>query len=173
MIEAGCRIALGLDGSALDDDDDALREMRLWHLLHVGNGFKIAVGREQTLRATFANGRLSVTNVDDGGAITADAPADVLLLDWTAINEDLLPNDVDPLVLVLTRATARHVRELLVAGRTVVKDGAMIGVDLPAARAELLSQMRRAMPGKDQIAAALPLLEQAIAKHFEPNPSCF
>jgi len=173
MVEAGCRIALGLDGSALDDDDDALREMRLWHLLHVGNGFKIGVGREQTLRAAFANGRLSVTNVDDGGAITAGAPADVLLLDWTAINEDQLPNDVDPLVLVLTRATARHVRELLVAGRTVVKDGAVIGVDLPAARAEVLSQMRRAMPGKEQIAAALPLLEHAIAKHYEPNPSCF
>ena len=29
MVEAGCRIALGLDGSALDDDDDALRELRL------------------------------------------------------------------------------------------------------------------------------------------------
>ncbi len=40
MIAAGCRIALGIDGSALDDDDDALRELRLWHLLHVGNGFQ-------------------------------------------------------------------------------------------------------------------------------------
>ena len=39
--ERGCRVALGLDGSALDEDDDALREMRLAHLLHEGNGFAI------------------------------------------------------------------------------------------------------------------------------------
>jgi len=173
MVNAGCRIALGLDGSALDDDDDALREMRLWHLLHVGNGFQVTVGREQTLRAAFANGRLSVANIDDGGAITAGAPADILLLDWDAINEDRLREDVDPLILVLTRATARHVRELIVAGRTVVKDGALTTVDLPAARAEVLSQMRHAMAGKAELAAALPLLEQAIAKHYEPDPACF
>ena len=48
MIEAGCRIALGIDGSALDDDDDALRELRLWHLLHVGKGLQVEVNREQT-----------------------------------------------------------------------------------------------------------------------------
>ena len=173
MVKAGCRIALGLDGSALDDDDDALREMRLWHLLHVGNGFEVAVGREQTLRAAFANGRLSVTNSSDGGAIMSGAPADILLLDWDLLNEDQLRDDVDPLILVLTRATARHVRELIVAGRTVVKDGALTAVDLPAARAEVLSQMRHGMAGKAQLAAALPLLEQAIAKHYEPSRSCF
>jgi 5-methylthioadenosine/S-adenosylhomocysteine deaminase len=173
MVNAGCRIALGLDGSALDDDDDALREMRLWHLLHVGNGFQVGAGREQTMRAAFVNGRLSVTNVDDGGAIETGAPADILLLDWAAINEDRLRDDVDPLILMLTRATARHVRELIVAGRTVVKDGAVTAVDLPAARAEVLSQMRHAMDGKAPLAAVLPLLEQAIAKHYEPSPSCF
>jgi cytosine/adenosine deaminase-related metal-dependent hydrolase len=173
MVDAGCRVALGLDGSALDDDDDALREMRLWHLLHVGNGFKTAIGREQTLRAAFAIGRLSVTNVDDGGAIVAGAPADILVLNWAAIDEDRLREDIDPLLLALTRATAGHVRELIVGGRTVVKDGTVTGVDAAAARAEVLSRMRQAMPGKAALAAALPLLERAIAKHYEPNPSCF
>lgn len=173
MIAAGCRVALGLDGSALDDDDDALREMRLWHLLHVGNGFKVEVGRAETLRAAFAAGRLSVTNIDDGGAIIAGAPADVLLLDWDAIDEDRLREDIDPVLLLLTRATARHVCELIVAGRTIVRNGAVTGVDLPAARAEVLSRMRHAMPDKAPLAAALPLLEGAIAKYYEPNPSCF
>ncbi len=40
MVETGCRIALGIDGGALDDDDDALRELRLLHLLHVGIGLR-------------------------------------------------------------------------------------------------------------------------------------
>jgi cytosine/adenosine deaminase-related metal-dependent hydrolase len=173
MVKAGCRIALGLDSSALDDDDDALRELRLWHLLHVGNGFKVAADRAQTLRAAFVNGRLSVTNKDDGGTIGAGAPADILVLDWAAIDEDRLRDDMDPLVLVLTRATARHVRELIVAGRTVVKDGSVVGVDANAARAEVMDRMRKAMPDKASLATAVPLLEQAIAKYYEPHPSCF
>jgi cytosine/adenosine deaminase-related metal-dependent hydrolase len=173
MVQAGCRIAIGLDSSALDDDDDALREMRLWHLLHVGNGYNVAVGREPTLRAAFADGRFAVTNIDDGGVVTTGAPADLLLLDWAAIDEDRLRDDIDPLLLVLTRATARHVRELIVGGRTIVKDGAVLGVDAAAARTEVLDRMRAAMPDKAALAAALPLLEKAIAKHYEPNPSCF
>lgn len=173
MVEAGCRIAIGLDATALDDDDDALRELRLWHLLHVGTGFKVAVSREQTLRAAFSNGRFSVTNSDDGGAVRAGEPADLLVLDWAAIDDERLRDDLDPLYLVLTRATARHIRELIVGGRTVVKDGTVTGADFPAARDEVFGRMRQAMPEKAAIAAALPLLEQAIAKHYEPSPGCF
>jgi cytosine/adenosine deaminase-related metal-dependent hydrolase len=173
MFAAGCRVALGIDGSALDDDDDALRELRLGHLLHVGKGFEIAVSRDNMLRAAFANGRFSVTNTQDGGAIRAGEPADILLLDWAAIDDDGLRNDIDALDLMLTRATARHIRELIVGGRTIVKDGSVIGVDAEGARAEVLRRMRHATRDKATLAAALPLLERAIAKHFEPNPSCF
>jgi cytosine/adenosine deaminase-related metal-dependent hydrolase len=173
MFAAGCRVALGIDGSAFDDDDDALRELRLGHLLHVGKGFEIAVSRENILRAAFANGRVSVTNVQDGGAIGVGEPADILLLDWAAIDDDGLRDDIDALDLVLTRATARHIRELIVGGRTIVKDGSVIGVDADGARAEVLRRMRHAMRDKATLAAALPLLERAIAKHFEPNSSCF
>jgi len=173
MFAAGCHVALGIDGSALDDDDDALRELRLWHLLHVGNGFGVTVNRAQTLQAAFADGRYSVTNIDDGGGIHPGAPADILLLDWAAIDDDRLRQDMDVLQLMLTRATARHIRELIVGGRTVVKDGAVSGVDAEAARAEVIDRMRHAMPDKAPIAAALPHLERAIAKHFEPTASCF
>src|SRR5580698_7964847 len=173
MIEAGCRVALGIDGSALDDDDDALRELRLGHLLHVGKGFEIAVSRENMLRAAFANGRFSVTNDPDDGAIRPGGPADLLMLDWGAIDADGLRNDIDALDLMLTRATARHIRELIVGGRTIVKDGSVIGVDAEGARAEVLRRMRHATRDKATLAAALPLLESAIAKHFEPNLSCF
>ena len=135
MLEKGCRVALGVDGKALDEDDDGLRELRLAHLLHAGTGFKVAASREQMLKIAFANGRFAVTNVDDGGAIAPGAPADLLLLDWAAIDDDGLRDDLDPIELLLGRATLQHVRELIVAGRTIVKDGKILGADLPAARA--------------------------------------
>jgi DUF1009 family protein len=84
-----------------------------------------------------------------------------------------LRDDIDALDLVLTRATARHIRELIVGGRTIVKDGSVIGVDADGARADVLHRMRHAMRDKATLAAVLPLLEREIAKHFEPNPSCY
>ena len=58
MVATGCRIALGIDGGALDDDDDALRELRLLHLLHVGKGFEVACQPRAA-----ATGRVSPTAV--------------------------------------------------------------------------------------------------------------
>jgi cytosine/adenosine deaminase-related metal-dependent hydrolase len=85
---------LGVDGKALDEDDDALPELRLAHLLHAGTGFKAAVSRKQMLQIAFANGRSSVTDVDDGGTIATGVPADILLLDWAASNDDRLRNEL-------------------------------------------------------------------------------
>ena len=62
MLDLGCRVALGVVGKALDEEDDALRELRLAHLLHAGTGFKAAVSRKQMLLIAFANARSSVTN---------------------------------------------------------------------------------------------------------------
>jgi cytosine/adenosine deaminase-related metal-dependent hydrolase len=172
MLKAGCRVALGVDGKALDEDDDALRELRLAQLLHAGTGFKVAVSREQILGMAFVNGRKAVTNIDGGGTIAPGAPADLLLLDWAEIDDDRLSDNVDVLDLMLTRACSRHVRELIVAGRTVVKDGAVPGVDLAGARSEVLAQMRARMGDKSALAAAMPALERAIAMHFEPDCVC-
>jgi cytosine/adenosine deaminase-related metal-dependent hydrolase len=172
MLKAGCRVAMGVDGNAFEEDDDALRELRLAHLLHAGIGFKIAVSREQILGIAIANGRKSVTNIDDGGVIAAGAPADILLLDWGAIDDDRLSDAIDPLELTLKRATARHIRELIVAGRTVVKDGAVAGIDYPAARDAVLAQMRAGMRDNAGLAAAMPALERALALHFEPDSCC-
>jgi hypothetical protein len=97
----------------------------------------------------------------------------LLLLDWAAIDDDRLRDDIDALDLILTRATARHIRELIVNGRTVVKDGVVAGVDLPSARAEVLAQMRAGAQNNTPLAAALPALDRAIAMHFELDSACF
>ena len=123
MVRRGCRVALGLDGATLDEDDDALRELRLAHLLHRGSGFKIDVSRAAMLTMMLRNGRRSVTNRDDGGVLAAGEPADILLLDWNALDDERLRSDLDPRDLLFARATSRHIREVIVAGRTVVRDG--------------------------------------------------
>ena len=171
MIKRGCRVALGLDGATLDEDDDALREMRLADLLHGAVGFETKVTRADILTAILKNGRRSVTNRDDGGMLAAGAPADVLLLDWKTLDEDRLKPDLDPLDLLFARATARHIKELIVAGRSVVRDGRVLGIDLPAMQDELMARFRHGIAQSATFAAALPELERVVRDHFE-TPCC-
>ena len=171
MIRRGCRVALGLDGAALDEDDDALREMRLADLLHGGSGFRTDISREQILDAILANGRRSVTNKDEGGVLVPGAPADILLIDWGKLDADRLRSDLDPLDLLFARSTARHIKELVVGGRTVMRDGKVSGIDLAAMNDDLLGRLRHGIARNTTLAAALPYLERAVRDHFE-TPCC-
>ena len=172
MRKRGCSVALGIDGKALDDDDDALRELRLSYLLHAGTGFDRALTRQQALQAAVSNGRFAVTNVNDSGLIETGSAADMLLLDWAALDNDGLREDVEPINMLFSRATAKHIRELIVGGQPVVRDGRVSGVDLPAIRQEVLSQMRSGMAKNATLLAALSALDQAIIRHYLPEPHC-
>jgi cytosine/adenosine deaminase-related metal-dependent hydrolase len=172
MKERGCSLALGIDSKALDDDDDALRELRLCYLLHAGTGFDLAITRQQALHAAVGNGRFAVTNVNDGGLIEAGSAADMLLLDWAALDNDGLREDIEPINLLFSRATAKQIRELIVGGRTIVQDGRVTGIDLAAIRHEVLSQMRSGMAKNATLLAALSALDQAVARHYLPEPHC-
>jgi len=172
MFGCGCRVALGIDGGALDEDDDMLRELRLTHLLHVGSGFKQQVGENDVLLGAANTGRFAVTNSADGGVIASGAPADLLLLDYDALDDDALRDDLDPMNLVFARATARHIHELIVAGRTVVRDKRVLGIDLEAARREVMLRMRAGQPSMASFAAALPHLDRALGEHLESQFSC-
>jgi 5-methylthioadenosine/S-adenosylhomocysteine deaminase len=172
MLRRGCRVAMGLDAGAIDEDDDAVRELRILHLLHGGTGFKPVADPKTMLRMGFRTGRLSVMNKDDGGSLAAGEPADILLLDWNALDSDHLRDDLDPRGLLLFRATARHVRELIVAGRSVVREGKVLGIDFPAMSGELIARLRAGLGANAGFAAALVGLERAIASHFETEPPC-
>jgi cytosine/adenosine deaminase-related metal-dependent hydrolase len=172
MRERGCSVALGIDSKALDDDDDALRELRLSYLLHAGHGFDRTITRQQAVRTAVSNGRFAVTNVNDGGLIEAGSAADMLLLDWAALDNDGLREDLEPIDMLFSRATARHIRELIVGGRTIVKDGRISGIDLGAIRHEVLSQMRSGMADNATLVSALSALEEAIARHYLAEPHC-
>jgi cytosine/adenosine deaminase-related metal-dependent hydrolase len=113
-----------------------------------------------------------VTNSPRGGTIEAGAPADLLLLDWAALDDDGLRDALDPIDLLFSRATARHIREVIVGGRTIVRDRRVLGVNLEASRREVLAQMRAGMSANRTLAAAMPALDRAIARCFEPDHPC-
>jgi cytosine/adenosine deaminase-related metal-dependent hydrolase len=172
MKRRGVRVAFGIDGLALDEDDDSLREMRLTHLLHGGRGFEVEVNRAEMLTSAWRNGRFSVLNRGDGGHLSAGGPADMILLDWARVDDDRLTAGLDPRDLLFARVNARHIEEVIVGGKTIVKDGHPTQIDYPALREELFARFRAGMAANAGLVAAMPALEQAVAANFAGDTPC-
>jgi len=169
-LQRGCRVALGVDASAFDEDDDIVREMRLGHFLHGGWGFDSVIERGAWLAAIVANGRFA-NGAPGPGALTAGAPADILVIDLDALDRDAVMA-VEPIDLVFARASAAHVARLLVAGREVARDGRLTGVDLDAAEGRLRRQYREKMSSRATFLAAWGGLEPAVAEHYRDGLGC-
>jgi cytosine/adenosine deaminase-related metal-dependent hydrolase len=169
-LKHGCRVAIGVDGSALDEDDDAIRELRMAHFLHAGWGYDEVVAREPFLNGVVGNGRFA-NGAPGTGLIEVGAEADLLVLDLDKLDRDrIMP--VDPMDFVFARANASHVAELIVAGKTIVRDGRLTGIDLDAVQEELRAMYRSRMAGKASFHAAWPQMEPAIAAFYRDRMGC-
>jgi cytosine/adenosine deaminase-related metal-dependent hydrolase len=169
-IRMGCKIAVGLDGSALDEDDDMVREIRLGHFLHAGWGYEEDVAREKYLAEAIAHGR-TANGFAGSTAITEGAPADFVEFDLDALDRDqIMP--VDPLDYLFARATRAHVRRVVADGKVIVENGAPLGVDLAAIESEMRERYRRQMPMREGFLAAWPKLDQAVIAYYRDHIGC-
>jgi cytosine/adenosine deaminase-related metal-dependent hydrolase len=169
-IRMGCKVAVGLDGSALDEDDDMIREMRLGHFLHAGWGYEENVSREKYLVDAAAHGR-TANGCAGSGAITEGAAADFIELDLATLDRDrIMP--VDPLDYLFARATRAHVRRVVADGKVIVEDGKVLGVDLDAIETEMRERYRRQMPMREGFLAAWPHLDQALLAYYRDRIGC-
>ncbi|MFK7871192.1 MAG: amidohydrolase family protein [Roseobacter sp.] len=166
MQQAGVDIAMGLDGCALDEDDDGLRELRLLHLLGRAPGFgrDDGISRDATLRAACRTGRAAL-GLPDGGVLAPGMPADLLLLDLDKLDRDaVMP--VNPADLLFARATASHIHEVWAAGKCVCRDGQALGFDLEGAEQALREAYRAGLPATEPLRAAWPQIESVIGAHY-------
>lgn len=139
----GLRFGFGLDGCAHDDDQDWFRDLRLAWRLHNGTGLEPVLSPARLFDAALRHGFRCIDGSDDYGTVEPGARADLVVLDHYAMCEDFLIPEQDEVDTLLTRATSRHVRDLLVAGRWVVGNGVLIGLDLPDAEREFMDRARR------------------------------
>jgi cytosine/adenosine deaminase-related metal-dependent hydrolase len=169
-IRRGCRVALGVDASAFDEDDDILREMRLGHFLHGGWGFDSVIERGDWLSRIVANGRFA-NGAPSDGSLNVGEPADILVLDLDALDRDAVMS-VEPIDLVFARGTGTHVAKLFVAGEEVVRDGRLTRVDLDATEAALRTEYRSKAPSRAEFVGAWGALEPAVAAFYRDGLGC-
>lgn len=158
MRDIGTRFAFGMDGMSLDDDEDALRELRLTRLLHAGEGLTEVLTAGEALGRATSEGHAAVDGSTAHGVVCAGAPADLVVLDGERLAHDVAPGACDEVTLLVARACAHHVRRVIVGGRLIVDDGRVLGVDEEGIAAEIARQCRAA---SDTLAAGRP----AVSAH--------
>jgi cytosine/adenosine deaminase-related metal-dependent hydrolase len=165
MREAGIPVAMGLDGCALDEDDDALRELRLFRLLNGGQGFDVpGITVHDALRCATVTGRAGL-GLPSGGVLAPGMPADLLVLDLADIDWDaVMP--VPVVQYLFARASKAHIRQAYSRGRLVMEDGMPTGVDLDALHTELRSAYRSGLTAKQSLIARWPEIDRALVDHY-------
>lgn len=166
----GCRIAVGMDGLAFDEDDDMVRETRLANALHGGLGFDRTWERPAFLADSIANGR-TVIGAPGSGRLGTGQAADLIIMDYDRLDRDRIM-EVDPVDLLFARATADDIAEVIVAGRTIVRDGQVLGVDLNAAEDELRARYRHGVARFKTLQQAWPTIESGIERWFRDFSGC-
>ena len=153
-------LGLGIDALGLDDEEDGLRELRLTYLLHAGISFEPGLGATSLLEAAMMTGARAVTGRVDHGRIAPGAPADLAVLDYAGMARDVMPGMIADRDLVVSRATKRYVRRLIVDGIEIVRDGKVHGIDQAALEAAVIDQ---AMAAAKTYADGRPLVERLQA----------
>jgi cytosine/adenosine deaminase-related metal-dependent hydrolase len=168
--KCGCAIAVGVDGLALDEDDDVLREMRLVQMVHGGLGFRQTWTPAELFALAVRNGRRA-TGAPGTGDLAPGNAADFTVIDLDRLDRDrIMP--VDFMALLFARGNASLVKEVVVAGKTIAKDGACIGVDLPAIEQELRAMYRANVGKLASFQRMWPPLSDRLSGWFEQQLTC-
>ncbi len=166
----GCRIAVGVDGLALDEDDDALREMRLVQMMHGGLGFSRTWTPAEFFGLAVRNGR-QATGAPGTGDLVPGGPADFVSIDLDRLDRDrIMP--VDPIDLLFARGNASMVRDVVVDGRMIVSNGRCINVDLDAIEQELRGIYRASARQLAPFQRAWSTLSAGLQGWFETHMHC-
>jgi cytosine/adenosine deaminase-related metal-dependent hydrolase len=143
MVERGVRVAIGMDSTALNDDDDMLQELRVVASLHRPPGLDgWSPGPGELVRMATEAGA-AACGFQDVGTLEVGNRADLTLLDADRLLEPY-GDDGDALTEALVRRARRdHVHTVLVDGVVVLAGGRATRVDEAAVLAELRGQLGR------------------------------
>lgn len=84
--------------------------------------------------------------------------------------EDALFDDIDEAEILLTRMSARHAKGLVVAGREVMREGKLTGIDFDAALSDLLAQAKADLPRLEKQRPLVNALSEATRAYYDTWP---
>ena len=173
MAQAGIQVGIGLDGFALDEDQDYLREMRMaWTL---GNNRTNQPGtRSDPLSAqtilhmgTYGSAQTTFGADTSLGRLAPGFLADLVLVDLDFSPLDFV-SDANGLKESLLRlASRRHVRHVMTNGEWKVRDGKHTHLNEAELQAEIVSQLKlQPRPGQHQSLKDAKMLAHYVREFY-------
>ncbi|MGY1803395.1 amidohydrolase family protein [Blastococcus sp. SYSU D00922] len=147
MLDRGIRVGMGTDGPASNDGLDLLADLRL------AASFARLAGRDATaLTAAEAVWLATGAAADavgrpDLGLLAAGRRADLVHVDTRDLVFEPVGDPEDLLAHLVWSGAGRHVRDVWVGGRQVVRDGASTRVDAGALRLDVAARATRLAAG--------------------------
>lgn len=126
MLRLGVRVSLAVDGAASNDGQNLMAEIRTAYLLHrLTFGSGAPSGYELLKIAT--RGGAAVLGRDDIGQLSVGKAGDLFLVDAAGL--DTVGVGQDPGSFLGTVGCSKPAKSVVVAGREVVRDGRLLGID--------------------------------------------
>ncbi len=175
LLAAGVTVALGMDGTTLDDDEDMFTEMRLALRLNRPPRLGTPAPSPAEIFALATQGGAKLLRAADRlGRLAPGYQADIVIVDLARATWPWTAPEALPLEIVVQRARAGDVETVLVGGEVVLEAGRPTRFDTEAAGEELAGRLA-ATPypaeAADLAERLLPYLESYYQAWTHPRPA--
>lgn len=143
MMQAGVTVGLGMDGTALGDDEDMFAEMRLAARLHRTPQFHSPAPTLEDIFGLATNGGATLLGKANRlGVLEPGFQADVVLVNAERLKRPWMAPEANPLHVLMQRAKAGFdVDTVFVGGEMVLQNGQPTKFDMAAVEQDLASQL--------------------------------
>lgn len=164
---AGIPVALGIDQAGINDDRDMLQEMRLaWNLQRTPGHAYEPLSEARIFRMASEHGAANTGFAKQVGRREPGRAADSIVVDWAQLSRPYHDPDAEIVAALVQRARTGMIRDVLIAGRHVLRDGRTVTVDKERLFAEIEAAMQRP-PSEAEVA------RRAFVKALDPHLRAF
>ena len=136
MRKAGVNVAMGLDDKTINDDEDAVMELRMMHKVHRLGSFELSdppLDAYEAFEIATLNGARVCGFEGEAGALAPGMKADAVLVDLERVeNQPWLDPRSDIVEAFVQRAMGTDVNTVVVGGRVVMEDRELKLLDVEA-----------------------------------------
>jgi cytosine/adenosine deaminase-related metal-dependent hydrolase len=156
---AGVNVAMGLDDKTINDDEDAVMELRMMHKVHRLHSFELTsptLSAYEALEIATLNGAKAAGFAGEAGALLPGMKGDAILVDLDRVTRDpwIYPQ-FDIAEAFVERAMGADVTTVVVGGRIVVEDRRPQTIDVDALYREVRAFCAKGLTSEQRARADL------------------
>jgi cytosine/adenosine deaminase-related metal-dependent hydrolase len=171
--KAGVNVSLGIDDKGINDDEDAIMELRMMYYLHRVSGFDLAntpaLDAFDILKMGTTNAARVCGFEGETGALKPGMKADAILVDLEEIMDDpFMSPALNIAEIFIHRAKGIHVNTVIVGGRVVMEDRKFLTLDVDQLYKEVREQAKKGIsPEQRKFAENLQKIKPYYHKWYE------